>query len=106
MVYIKQCILLLWAQNALNFPANISPGGGLHQVAPFKGGHAVAPNQTLTYTWRVPTHSGPGPSDFSAVAYTYRSTVDITAHENAGLFGAIVIERPVRACFRQPTYSS
>ena len=89
----------LWAQNALPFPANMAPGGGLHQVAPAKGGgHMVAPNQTLTYTWRVPAHSGPGPGDFSAVAYTYRSTADITAHENAGLFGAIVIERPVRAC--------
>ena len=93
--------MLPWAQNALPFPANMAPGGGLHQVAPAKGGgHMVAPKQTLTYTWRVPAHSGPGPGDFSAVAYTYRSTADITAHENAGLFGAIVIERPVRACGR------
>ena len=74
----------------------MAPGGGLQQVQPARGaGHAVAPNQTVTYTWHVPPGSGPGPGDFSAVAYTYRSTVDITAHENAGLFGAIVVERPV-----------
>lgn len=85
-------------QNALPFPANMAPGGGLHQVLPAKGGgHMVAPNHTVTYTWHVPLHSGPGPGDFSAVAYTYRSTTDITAHENAGLLGAVVIERPVRA---------
>lgn len=85
-------------QNALPFAANIAPGGGLLQVQPTGrgAGHAVAPNQTVTYVWQVPAHAGPGPGDFSTVAYIYRSTVDITGHENAGLLGAIVAERPVR----------
>ena len=55
----------------------------------------MAPGQTQTCAWRVPPTLGPGQQDFSTVAYTYRSTVDPTAHENAGLIGAVVIGRLV-----------
>lgn len=82
-------------QNALPFPVNLQLGGGFQQTFPAEQGAAVAPNQTQTYVWQVPALVGPGKQDFSTAAYTYRSTVDPTAHENAGLIGAVVIGRQV-----------
>ena len=55
----------------------------------------MAPGHMQTYVWQVPPTLGPGKQDFSTVAYTYRSTVDPTAHENVGLIGAAVIGRLV-----------
>lgn len=88
-------------QNALPFAANLQPGGGLLQLLPAgadigAAGGPVPPNTTVTYVWGVPSAAGPGPADFSTVAYTYHSSVDPTAHENAGLLGAVVIARKVR----------
>lgn len=81
----------------------MQPGGGLLQLLPAGGavgaaGGPVPPGATVTYVWGVPSAAGPGPADFSTVAYTYHSSVDPTAHENAGLLGAVVIARRVRAC--------
>jgi hephaestin len=75
----------------------MQPGGGLLQLSPSARGAAVAPGGAATYVWAVPASAGPGPADFSTVAYIYRSTVALTAHQNAGLVGAVVISRPVRA---------
>lgn len=82
-------------QNALPFSANLQLGGGFRQLHPAVQGSAVEPGQSQTYMWQVPPTLGPGQQDFSTVAYTYRSTVDPTAHENAGLIGAVVIGRLV-----------
>ena len=82
-------------QNALPFDVNLQLGGGFQQVHPAEQGGAVAPGQAQSYVWLVPSTLGPGAQDFSTVAYTYRSTVDPTAHENAGLIGAAVIGRRV-----------
>ena len=86
-------------QNALSFAVNLQLGGGFRQLAPAEQGAAVRPRQTQAYTWHVPASVGPGKQDFSTVAYTYRSTVDPTAHENAGLIGAIVVGRQVSSPF-------
>ena len=86
-------------QNSLPFAVNLQLGGGFRQLAPAEPGAAVRPRQTQAYTWHVPASVGPGKQDFSTVAYTYRSTVDPTAHENAGLIGAIVIGRQVSKSF-------
>lgn len=64
----------------------------------------MAPGHMQTYVWQVPPALGPGKQDFSTVAYTYRSTVDPTAHENAGLIGAVVIGRLVSPpCLSAPS---
>ena len=86
-------------QNALPFAVNLQLGGGFRQLAPAEQGAAVRPRQTQAYSWHVPASVGPGKQDFSTVAYTYRSTVDPTAHENAGLIGAIVVGRQVSSPF-------
>ena len=86
-------------QNSLPFAVNLQLGGGFRQLAPAEQGAAVRPRQTQAYSWHVPASVGPGKQDFSTVAYTYRSTVDPTAHENAGLIGAIVVGRQVRSLF-------
>ena len=62
----------------------------------------MEPGQSQTYAWLAPPTLGPGKQDFSTVAYTYRSTVDPTAHENAGLIGAVVIGRAVRSSLGAP----
>ncbi|CAL8466619.1 g6155 [Coccomyxa elongata] len=85
-------------RNALPFAVNMQPGGGLLQLLPAgndtgAAGGPVPPNATVTYVWGVPSAAGPGPADFSTVAYTYHSSVDTTAHENAGLIGAVVIAK-------------
>ena len=94
----------LAVQNSLPFAVNLQLGGGFRQLAPAEQGAAVRPRQTQAYTWHVPASVGPGKQDFSTVAYTYRSTVDPTAHENAGLIGAIVVGRQVSSLF--PTFAA
>jgi len=89
------CELHAAVQNALPFSANLQLGGGFQQMYPAEQGGAVEPGQSQTYVWQVPPTVGPGKQDFSTVAYTYRSTVDPTAHENAGLIGAVVVGRLV-----------
>jgi hypothetical protein len=88
-------LLCLAVQNALPFAANLQLGGGFQQTYPQEQGAAVAPGHTQTCVWQVPPTLGPGKQDFSTVAYTYRSTVNPAAHENAGLIGAAVIGRLV-----------
>ena len=64
----------------------------------------MEPGQSQTYVWRAPPTLGPGKQDFSTVAYTYRSTVDPTAHVNAGLIGAVVIGRLVSSAACKPPF--
>ena len=74
---------------------NLQLGAGL---VPLNGTtyDAVAPNATVALSWTVPASAGPGSADGAAVAYTYRSSIDPQAHENAGLIGALVVSSPVR----------
>jgi manganese oxidase len=58
-----------------------------------KGGAAVAPGKTFTYTWEVPERAGPGPNDPSSIVWLYHSHVDERRDVNAGLIGAIVVTR-------------
>ena len=83
------------AQNKLPFDVNLQLGAGL---VPLNGTtyDAVAPNATVTLSWTVPASAGPGSADGAAVAYTYRSSIDPQAHENAGLIGALVVSSQVR----------
>lgn len=60
-------------------------------AASAKGGAAVAPVATFTYTWDVPDRAGPGPADASSVVWLYHSHVDERRDVNAGLIGAIVV---------------
>ncbi|KAG2498784.1 hypothetical protein HYH03_003523 [Edaphochlamys debaryana] len=86
-------------RNNLTFPVNLAPAGGLvawdsasntllksYRVAPVK------PGQTVTYLWRVPPEAGPvANSTVSSRMWLYKSTVDPTAHDNAGLIGPIIV---------------
>jgi len=58
-----------------------------------KGGAAVAPGKTFTYTWQVRERAGPGPNDPSSIVWLYHSHVDERRDVNAGLIGAIVVTR-------------
>jgi len=58
-----------------------------------KGGDAVAPGKTFTYTWEVPERAGPGPNDPSSIVWLYHSHVTERRDVNAGLIGAIVVTR-------------
>jgi hypothetical protein len=62
-------------------------------TTPASPGDAVAPNQTVTYTWLVPERAGPGPNDFSSIMWMYHSHVNEAADPYAGLFGAIIITK-------------
>ncbi|KAK9841799.1 hypothetical protein WJX81_003935 [Elliptochloris bilobata] len=76
--------------NKLPFNANLQLGAGL---VPLNGTayDEVAPNATMTLAWTVPASAGPSAADGAAVAYTYYSSVDPQAHENAGLIGALIV---------------
>jgi hephaestin len=58
-----------------------------------KGGAAVAPGRTFTYTWEVPERAGPGPADPSSIVWLYHSHTEERGDVNAGLIGAIVVTR-------------
>ena len=62
-------------------------------AAAAKGGAAVAPGKTFTYTWDVPERAGPGPADPSSIVWLYHSHADERQDVNAGLIGAIVVTR-------------
>jgi FtsP/CotA-like multicopper oxidase with cupredoxin domain len=62
-------------------------------AAAAKGGAAVAPGKTFTYTWEVPERAGPGPNDPSSIVWLYHSHASERRDVNAGLIGALVITR-------------
>jgi manganese oxidase len=63
-------------------------------VAPgAKGGDAVAPGKTYTYSYTVPERAGPGPMDGSSVMWMYHSHVDEVADDYAGLTGPMIVTR-------------
>eukprot|EP00887_Chlorella_sp_A99_P002379 scaffold10.g2379.t1 len=76
-------------RNALDFEINLVIDGGL-ALAPGSAdpGAPLAPGATASYS------IGPGPADLSTVAYAYTSSVDPSAHANAGLVGLLVVGRP------------
>lgn len=54
-------------------------------------GDEIAPGKTCQLRWAVPTTSGPGAADLSTVSYVYMSSVDRTAHTQAGLVGTLIV---------------
>ena len=56
-----------------------------------KAGDAVAPGQTHTYMWPVPSRAGPGPNDPSSIIWMYHSHVDSPMDTNSGLVGPMVV---------------
>jgi FtsP/CotA-like multicopper oxidase with cupredoxin domain len=56
-----------------------------------KADDAVPPGATHTYIWQVPERAGPGPNDFSSVAWMYHSHVEELRDVASGLFGAIIV---------------
>lgn len=93
---------LLCMQNNLTFEANLQLNGGfvaLHNDSLIDS--PVEPGDTVTYSWLVQEDNGPAEDDVSSIAYAYASNADATANLNAGLFGAVVINRQVNDCFKR-----
>ncbi len=81
------------------FYEKASEGSGYADGVPMsaKGGDAVAPGATFTYTWEVPERAGPGPNDPNSIVWFYHSHVDERRDVNAGLIGAIIVTRQGKA---------
>lgn len=96
-------------KNKLDVPASMHPHGVFYdkdsEGAPYADGtsggdradDAVAPEETHTYSWRVPERAGPGPSDPSSIMWMYHGHVDEPGDTNAGLMGSIVVTRKGQA---------
>ena len=57
----------------------------------------IPPGSNWTFVWQVTERSGPGPADPSSIMWMYHSHFDEVADVNAGLMGAIIVSRHVRA---------
>lgn len=92
-------------KNNTSFPVSLH-AHGVHYLKPYEGAHyadgttgsdkdddAIAPGDSYTYRWGVPTRSGPGPNDPSSVVWLYHSHVNSPKDVNTGLVGALVVTR-------------
>jgi len=92
-------------KNNSSFPVSLH-AHGVHYLKPYEGAgypdgtggsdkddEAIAPGDTHTYRWQVPTRSGPGPGDASSVVWLYHSHVNSVADTNTGLIGALIVTR-------------
>ena len=94
-------------RNRLGFAANVHPDAVLHRPetenalsvtapagsAPLgqEDDDSVAPGETHTYTWAVPSQAGPGPDDHGSVLWLYHSRTGQPAGVEAGLIGPMII---------------
>lgn len=77
-------------KNLSGVRVGFQPEGGFEgaQSAP------LAPGESRTFRYRVPSSSGPGPMDVSSTLWTYHSVAgDNAPTDDAGLIGPIVITR-------------
>lgn len=92
-------------KNHASFPISLH-AHGVHYLKPYEGAgypdgtsgsdkddEAIAPNDSYTYRWQVPTRSGPGPADPSSVVWLYHAHVNSPRDINTGLVGALIITR-------------
>jgi FtsP/CotA-like multicopper oxidase with cupredoxin domain len=92
-------------KNNTSFPVSLH-AHGVHYLKPYEGAgypdgtkdsdkddEAIAPSDTYTYRWQVPTRSGPGPQDPSSVVWLYHAHVNSPQDINTGLVGALIITR-------------
>ena len=92
-------------KNNVSFPVSLH-AHGVHYLKPYEGAgypdgtsgsdkddDALAPGDTYTYRWQVPTRSGPGPGDPSSVVWLYHSHVNSPADVNTGLIGVLLVTR-------------
>ncbi|XP_012589373.1 PREDICTED: hephaestin isoform X1 [Condylura cristata] len=52
---------------------------------------AAQPGEVLTYQWKIPERSGPGPNDSACVSWIYHSAVDPIKDLYSGLVGPLAI---------------
>lgn len=92
-------------KNNTTFPVSLH-SHGVHYLKPYEGAgypdgtsgsdkddDAIAPSDTYTYRWQVPTRSGPGPNDPSSIVWLYHSHVNSPQDMNTGLVGALIVTR-------------
>lgn len=92
-------------KNHTSFPVSLH-AHGVHYLKPYEGAgypdgtsdsdkddEAIAPSDSYTYRWQVPTRSGPGPEDASSVVWLYHAHVHSPKDINTGLIGAMIVTR-------------
>lgn len=92
-------------KNNTSFPVSLH-AHGVHYLKPYEGAgypdgttgsdkddEAIAPSDSYTYRWQVPTRSGPGPDDASSVVWLYHAHVHSPKDINTGLIGAMIVTR-------------
>lgn len=92
-------------KNNTSFPVSLH-AHGVHYLKPYEGAgypdgttgsdkddEAIAPSDSYTYRWQVPTRSGPGPDDASSVVWLYHAHVHSPKDINTGLIGALIVTR-------------
>ncbi|RXN25752.1 hephaestin 1 [Labeo rohita] len=55
--------------------------------------NGVQPGDMLTYSWIIPTRSGPGPNDPNCITYAYYSSVSLVEDLMSGLVGPLIVCR-------------
>jgi FtsP/CotA-like multicopper oxidase with cupredoxin domain len=84
-------------RNNCSFPTSIHPHGVFHEKDGEGASHAVSPEGTHTYTWKVPEQAGPGPMDGTSAMWMYRSQADESSDAHAGLSGFLIVTAEGRA---------
>jgi hephaestin len=96
-------IKVVFRNNSAKYPYSIHVHGVQYdkasEGAPYNDGtagadkadDAVAPGDTLTYTYKVPPRAGPGPHDGNSVMWMYHSHTDEIKDTNSGLVGPMII---------------
>lgn len=92
-------------KNNTTFPVSFH-AHGVHYLKPYEGAHyadgttgsdkdddSIAPGESYTYRWGVPTRAGPGPSDPSSLVWLYHSHINSPKDVNTGLVGALIVTR-------------
>ncbi|XP_050960288.1 ferroxidase HEPHL1-like [Labeo rohita] len=55
--------------------------------------NGLQPGDMLTYSWIIPTRSGPGPNDPNCITYAYYSSVSLVEDLMSGLVGPLIVCR-------------
>lgn len=92
-------------KNHTSFPVSLH-AHGVHYLKPYEGAgypdgttgsdkddESIAPHDSYTYRWQVPTRAGPGPGDASSVVWLYHAHVNGPRDINTGLVGALIVTR-------------
>ncbi|XP_005401633.1 PREDICTED: hephaestin isoform X2 [Chinchilla lanigera] len=84
-------ILIVVFKNNASRPYSVHAHGVLESSTGWPW--AAEPGEVLTYQWKIPERSGPGPNDSACVSWIYYSAVDPIKDLYSGLVGPLAICR-------------